>query len=383
MRSRQDNSVGRSIRSVLRGNKRGFKIGSKSKKQMFSNFARNLWHNTLTMTALWVSMLTTLSFVIPGLIVNPFHQQDVALKQLYENSGKLNEGEAALIIPVYVSEEKTVEEVPLEQYVRGVVAAEMPIEFELEALKAQAIASRTYIIRRLLKNDRSQVPNVEAIVTNTEQHQVYLTEKQMRAKWGWSEYRSNVDKLNQAVSETQGLILTYQGEPIQATFFSTSYGFTENSEDYWQDAIPYLRSVPSPWDEKLSPRYKQLKSIPIAEIYRKLDISEISAAALHWKVLERTESGRVKALSIGGRTFSGREIREHLGLASTWFQWAMDGSEVVFTTHGYGHGVGMSQWGANGMAKEGRTAKEILSYYYKDVRIDSISQLSSAIGLKS
>lgn len=278
------------------------------------------------------------------------------------------------VIPVYLTAEQRVDRVPLETYVRGVVAAEMPIEFELEALKAQALASRTYIIHRIMEQDFSQMPVKNAWVTDSAVHQAYLTEQKLKEKWTGDDYRRNMEKLDRAVRETKDKILLYQGKPINATFFSTSNGYTENAEDYWGQYIPYLRSVPSPWDARLAPHFRETIVMPYVQFMNKLGLSgavTASAAVNGTRVLEKTEGQRIKKVRIGGKLFTGKEVRERLELNSSQFEWKMKGTNVEITTTGYGHGVGMSQWGANGMAKEGKSAEEIVKYYYTGIEIGS------------
>lgn len=285
----------------------------------------------------------------------------------------------AQTVPVYMTKDKKTLEVDLEQYVRGVVAAEMPIDFEPEALKAQALAARTYIVRRLLEQDRTGVPVSGAVVTDTVTHQAFVSEQELKQRWSGEKYSVNMDKLNKAVQETKDQILTYEGKPIQATFFSTSNGYTENSEDYWGDKIPYLRSVPSPWDATLSPRYKETVTLSAKELQQKLGLRSAipvsTGSSSGIRVIEKSEGKRIKKLSVGGQTMSGREFREKLGLNSSHFQWSWKGSEVLITTFGYGHGVGMSQWGANGMAKEGKKAEEIVKYFYTGIELGQASTL--------
>ncbi|GBF78386.1 stage II sporulation protein D [Paenibacillus sp. 598K] len=277
----------------------------------------------------------------------------------------------ALRVEVYVSAEERVERVPLELYVRGVLAGEMPVDFELEALKAQAIAARTYIVKQLAAGGSGGVKGGD--VSDTVADQVYVPLRQLGDRWPEEESAQALAKLTRAVQETRGLIMTYNGQPIEASFFSTSNGYTENSEDYWTQSLPYLRSVASPWDEALSPRYEQAVTLTLAEFRRKLGVRK--GAEREMKVLEQTEGRRVKRMSIGGKTFTGRQVREKLGLASSQFVWSTGDGEITFTTYGYGHGVGMSQWGANGMALAGKQAKEILQHYYTGVKIEQASKL--------
>lgn len=271
-------------------------------------------------------------------------------------------------VRVYLAKEKRVETVPLELYVRGVIAGEMPVDFELEALKAQAIAARTYIVRRLAMGSGGDMPVGNADVTDTTDHQVYVPLAALVKRWPEETRRENLTKLNEAVRQTRGQIVTYGGEPIEALFFSTSNGYTENSEDYWNRKVPYLRSVASPWDENLSPSYKETVTLSLAEFYRKLGASGSPRPAI--RVLETTEGRRIKEIAVGSTRLSGREIREKLGLASSQFSWKIDGSSIHITTYGSGHGVGMSQWGADGMAREGASALRILAHYYSGTRVE-------------
>ncbi|WP_243633393.1 stage II sporulation protein D [Paenibacillus xerothermodurans] len=285
----------------------------------------------------------------------------------------------SLEVALYLTKQKKVVRLELNQYVRGVIAAEMPIEFELEAMKAQAMAARTYIIRRYVQQDFSNVPVAGAWVTDTIAHQAYVSDDELKQRWGADAYTANSDKLDRAVNETEDFILTYADEPIQANFFSTSNGYTENSEDYWNAYIPYLRSVPSPWDIHLSPRYAETVSISAKELQRRLGTNRMipvsAGKSSGLRVLETSQGRRIKKMTVGGKVFSGREIRERLGLNSSHFQWNWKGTDLIITTFGYGHGVGMSQWGANGMAREGKTAEEIVKHYYTGIAIQSAASL--------
>jgi stage II sporulation protein D len=321
-----------------------------------------------------------LLFLIPILLV------DMESDAAQTTNGKRSEDSAR--IRVYLTKEKRVIEVPLEEYVQGVVAAEMPADFHLEALKTQALAARTYIVYRLQKGSFSDMQKwgtaaETAYVTDTVQHQVYLTDKQLQRIWG-KEYEEKRKKIAQAVEATRGQILTYKGKPIYAAFFSTSNGKTENSEDYFSTAYPYLRSVDSPWDQE-SPKYKQQKSFAIKEVMRKLEEKtgkKIAIPAFQQgtgiKVITRTEGGRVGKIRIGDQIFTGREVREALQLSSSDFTWHVAQDRIVFTTYGYGHGVGLSQWGANLMAQQGKTAQEIVAHYYRGVSIQQVELTESA-----
>lgn len=325
---------------------------------------------------LWVVTLIVATLAIPVIMVKRMQQEQPVPKPMpvYDDQLETKRDETEIVIPVYLSRRQTVVDVPLEQYVRGVVAAEMPPDFELEALKAQAIAARTYIVRKIVEQDFGEMPHPRAWVTDTEADQAYMTDEELRARWPGREYAANIGKINRAVAETKGRIIVYDGRPIDATYFSTSNGYTENSEDYWSEAIPYLRSVESPWDADISPKYKTVTILPVKEVVNRLGLRDMPASAgkggkLGLTVSEMTGGNRIKTIKINGVTFSGREVREKLGLPSSHFTWIVNGDSIEFTTYGYGHGVGMSQYGANGMALLGHSAEEILRHYYQGVHI--------------
>lgn len=324
----------------------------------------------------WAAVLLFGAVLIPGLLVGHSSPATRSVSSLIE-SPAAHSPLSGLTVPVYLSREKRTAAVPLEQYVRGVVAAEMPVEFALEALKAQALAARTYVVCRMLERDGGAGSAEDALVTDTAAHQVFASDGQLREQWG-DNYPANMAKLNRAVQETQGLILTYEGRPINATFFSTSNGFTENSEDYWTSAVPYLRSVPSPWDKAISPKYKTTVELTAKQFWQKLGFpgAAQAGAASSMRVIDTTAGHRIKRMIVAGRSFSGRDAREKLGLPSSQFEWQVRGGAIRFTAYGYGHGVGMSQWGAHGMAREGRTAEQIVKHYYTGVEIAPLSSLS-------
>ncbi|MEF3305134.1 stage II sporulation protein D [Paenibacillus sp. GYB003] len=322
-----------------------------------------------------LAAILAVTLLIPGILVKRMGTD--AVRSPEPSGAEAAQQAKTLLIPVYLTREQKVEQVPLETYVRNVVAAEMPAQFELEALKAQAIASRTYIVKRWMEGDSSQVPVEGALVTDTVAHQAYVTEEQMKRNWGDAEYAARLDKLNRAVNETAGVVATYGHKPIQASFFSTSNGYTENAEDYWRDFVPYLRSVPSPWDKQLSPKYTAKATFTLQQFASRLGIASASALTKNGaiQVQATTEGHRIKTISIAGKTFTGREVREKLELNSSQFTWKISGSTIELTTYGYGHGVGMSQWGANGMAKEGKSAADIIKYYYQGVSLEDVSAI--------
>ncbi|RKD23090.1 stage II sporulation protein D [Ammoniphilus oxalaticus] len=327
-----------------------------------------------------VTLFLAVILIIPGLIAlfggskqqqtgsNVAEQQEeIPLPAAIENQ---------ISVSVYRAETEEVQVIPIEEYIAGVISGEMPADFELEALKAQALAARTYIIRRLAENDFSDVPK-GAHVTDTIQHQVYRDQQQQKESWGSRDFDWKIRKIRQAVVETKEQVLTYEGKPIDATFFSTSNGFTENSEEYWAQEIPYLRSVAVPWDQK-SPKYKEEYTFTAKQLEEKLGFklaAPVSTGNPGINIVEKTTGNRAAKIKVGDQELSGRQFREKLDLPSSAFEieGQSDGS-IKIKTFGYGHGVGMSQWGAHGMAREGKTATDIVQYFYQGIAIESYHQ---------
>ena len=317
-----------------------------------------------------LAILTTLAMIIPALLVIPFSDEEasgkIKEKIASEKPDTPLEKQSSVEVAVYRSAYHKIEKQPLEKYVAGVVAAEMPADFEIEALKAQALTARTFIVKQLI-NGSSDVPD-GADVSDTVQDQVYKSPEELKQIWG-KDYHWKMKRIEEAVGQTAGQILTYNGQPILASFFSTSNGYTENSEDYWKQPIPYLKSVKSPWDKE-SPQYYSKTVIPVEEFEKKLGL-HLRNKKDAGTIIQRTGGKRVGKVKIAGKEFTGREIREKLGLKSTDFSWVVKGDQMIITTKGYGHGIGMSQYGANGMAKEGKTYKQIVQHYYQHVQIAS------------
>lgn len=249
-----------------------------------------------------------------------------------------------------------IQNILLEEYVVGVVAGEMPVTFEMEALKAQSVASRSYVIKRLGMNQ-----NLDYDVVDTVSNQVYLDEGQLKEKWG-NNYVEYINKIKKAVNETSMEYLEYDGEVIDAMFFSTSNGYTEDSGVVFSNSLPYLKSVESSFDEEVSPVFKKTTTISLQEFYERLGLSY--EKNLKVSILQRSSSHRVVKLTINEKEFTGRDVYNKLGLRSCDFSFEQLGSNVLIETKGYGHGVGMSQYGAEGMAKKGYSYQDILNHYY-------------------
>ncbi len=259
-------------------------------------------------------------------------------------------------------------EIELEEFLVGAVAGEMPADFGFDALKAQAVAARSYICA-LLPEFGGKGKHGEAVIcTNSACCQAYIYPEELAVKWG-EHNAENLAKIKTAVSETAGEVLSFEGKPVSAPFFSTCGGHTENSEDVWQAAVPYLRSVACCWD-KAAPRYKSEASFTIEEVAEKFNATTEAVEAM--AVAEVSEGGRVKEVTVGDIKLSGTKIRSLLGLNSAAFSWAIAQNQVVFSVQGFGHGVGMCQHGAAGMAALGADYKSILKYYYTGIEIDKL-----------
>lgn len=295
-------------------------------------------------------ILSAVMILVPFFIIVFFDQykpKEIELKYITNETVRIKREETGEIEKVY-----------LEEYIVGVLAGEMPIYFEEEAFKAQAVAARTYVLKRMEYNK----DNLYDVVDSTT-NQVYLDNEYLKEAWG-SKYVQNINKLRKVVNETLGEYLTYDGKIIDALFFSTSNGYTEDSSLVFGFSADYLKSVASFWDEEISSAYTSTTKISLTDFYKKLDLNYQDT--LDIEILDRSKTNRINKLKINGTVFNGRTLYTKLSLRSTDFTITLDDDEVIIKTKGYGHGVGMSQYGALGMAKEGYTYKEILAYYYQD-----------------
>lgn len=261
--------------------------------------------------------------------------------------------------------------IPLEEYVTGVVAAEMPPAFADEALKAQAVLARTYAVRKMRAfGGPGGCGDIEdADVCGDFRDQAYVTYPELVQKLGEAQARAYWQRIVAAVTATAGEIVTYEGEPIVAVYHSTSAGMTEDAAEVWGHAYPYLQPVPS--DDRTSFRYEEQTRIPLGQVASEFGVSALPAAAGEPAVaaVGQTAGGRVRSVRIGTETVPATEFRQRLGLRSTNFVLREEGGELVITTYGYGHGVGMSQFGANEMAEAGRDYREIIAHYYQGVEV--------------
>ncbi len=264
---------------------------------------------------------------------------------------------------IFIEVEGQKEKIPLETYITGVVAAEMPVSFKKEALKAQAIAARTYALKTTNYGKTAIAPTVA--------RQVFYDEEQRKANWA-SNFLGNEKKIVEAINETKGQVLLYNNELITAMFHSTSNGKTESAYGYSGNNVPYLQSVASVSDQA-SPKFTAEQEWTLAQ-WNKLWPVQWQASDFNRVQLFYNDSGRVDRLQLGNNVWTGREVRTILGIPSTDFTINYNNTtrKVHVKTQGYGHGVGMSQYGAEAMANEGKTAAEILHYYYQDIEIKKI-----------
>ncbi len=281
------------------------------------------------------------------------------------------------LIKAYNTKTNEVIVIDFEEYLKGVVASEMPAEFNIEALKAQAVTARTYLLYKIKKFPEGQPEHKDAPICTGIHCQVWNSKNDLIAlhEEGW--YDKYWSKIEEAVNSTKNQILTYEGKIIEPLFHSTSGGRTENSEDVFSASVPYLRSVESPYESQ-APKLHSSAKISVDEFIKKIKSVygslNITPNNLKEKVKlgDISEGGKVKTLIIDGTEITGREIRSLFNLNSTNFSFIQSGNDLEIVTTGYGHGVGMSQWGANGMGEEGFNYKEILKHYYTNVEIVSM-----------
>lgn len=303
-----------------------------------------------------IIIFTALILFIPFVIVNFFDvDKKEEIKLRYESN---------IIIRVKRLNSNEIEYLPLEEYIVGVLAGEMPIYFEKEAFKAQAVAARSYALKKIEYNKDNEYDVVDSVL-----NQVYLDNYYLKEAWQ-DKYLDNINKLREIVNETSLEYLDYNGEVVDALFFSTSNGYTENASLVFNIDLPYLQSVTSMWDSSTSSAFRSTKKISIDEFYSSLNLEYSNT--LDFKVLRRSSTNRILNLSINGIEFTGKEVYDKLGLKSMDFSLKQDGNNIIIDTVGYGHGVGMSQYGAEGMALEGYSYKDILSHYYVGTSIKKI-----------
>ena len=267
-----------------------------------------------------------------------------------------------------------IEEILLDEYLYGVVSAEMPADFELEALKAQAIVARTYTIYKIIQN-QSKHENAH-ICDNSACCQAWISKDDRLAKWKEEERQEKWNKIVLAVNETKGKIITYEGKPINAFFHSNSGGATESPSNVWGGTgYPYLQTVSTSGEDAYSQYSSEVEItkeefiIKMKEKYSDFSINFEEENCI--QIIEYTTGGRIKTIKIGNQNLSGVEVRNIFGLRSANFEIEIT-DKISFSVIGYGHGVGMSQTGADSMAKQGYNYEDIIKHFYNGVLITDV-----------
>ena len=260
-------------------------------------------------------------------------------------------------IIIKINKNNEIQKINLEDYIVGVVAGEMPASFHEEALKAQAIASRTFAMYKLEKG------NKEYDLETTVDDQVYINESEMKDKWG-SEFDFYYKKIKEAVKETVNLVMTKDNKIFKSYYFAMSNGQTADSVSVFKENT--IDSVSSPWDNESLNKFIVTTEYNLDDLKQKLNITEEIKTI---EIISRDNTNRVEKLSVNDKSYTGIEFRKLLSLRSTDFEIEIKNNTCYITTKGYGHGVGMSQYGANGMAKDNYKYDEILKYYYQDIEI--------------
>lgn len=317
-------------------------------------------------------IFSTIFIVSPKELFNSF--------DIGENSIRYVKGDGVLVsgtdvVKMFNRKTDRLEEIPIEEYIKGVVSAEMPANFNDEAIKAQAVAARTYYFSKRLSHC-SEAKGGD--ICSSTHCQAYISKKERIESWAKNEAETNWKKIADAVEATKGQVLIYDGEIVKyPQFFATSSGKTESAVDVLSNEVPYLKSIDSPGEE-IAPKYETSTDIKMTEFINKINKAypkanlTVGNAALKISIATRTDGGGVKEIKLGEESISGVKFREVLGLNSANFILEFSKDSVKISCRGYGHGVGMSQWGANVMAKAGEKYDGILKHYYTGVEIDKI-----------
>ncbi|MBU5486112.1 stage II sporulation protein D [Clostridium sp. MSJ-11] len=332
-----------------------------------------------------VFLLMTFTTLISYLTLKPNNSKGQSLKEFNVNPSEVTLKEKKkedLKIKVYISKTKSIKEMDIEEYIKGVVAAEMPAEFHIEALKAQAVAARTYALTRMKGIGGQQcTQSNEGDICDTVHCQVYISKEERFSGWPNSKREEYWNKIEEAVAKTKGEVVTYNGSIAKELYyFAVSSGKTEDAEDVFSQAVPYLQSVDSPGEEgapkfNSSVSYSYSSFAKIINSYYPNSIPSSNSLKNSIKIKSRTSAGSVKELQVGKTTITGTKFRSMLGLNSTNFSFVFNKDTIDIVCKGYGHGVGMSQWGANAFAKSGKTYEDILTHYYKGINIKKYTEL--------
>lgn len=323
-----------------------------------------------------------LCFLLPVLASPKFKQQEKE-QERQERTDKIEPGisnydyQSYQTIKLFHNKTGEVQEIKLDDYLDGVVASEMPVDFELEALKAQAVVARTYTFYKILHQQGKH--EGADICDNSSCCQAWISKEDRLAKWPEENRQDNWNKILAAVNSTQGKIITYDGAPIDAFFHSNSGGKTEMPSNVWGgNEYPYLQVVETAGEENYT-QYSSKVELSKEEVLEKMkekyaDIEILWEQEDAIKILDYTEGNRVKTIKIGNKEIAGVEARTIFGLKSADFTVGIDGNMVIFQVIGYGHGVGMSQTGADSLAKQGKNYEEIIKHFYAGVEIEDYTE---------
>lgn len=305
-----------------------------------------------------------LGLLLPSVLFSIMEKREIMehqkIQQVDQLSSEISK-DRSFLLPVLL-DDGSVAELELEEYLIAVVLREMPASFETEALKAQAVVARTYALRRYELGGKHEVA---AVCTDSGCCQGYYSPDAYLCDGGNSE---SLEKVSAAVRATAGEVLKYDNELIEATYFSCSGGMTEDAAAVWGAEVPYLVATRSPGEENAT-YYIDTAKFTTSEFAKKLGIS-VSAAPSRWiEEVSYTPGGGVNKMCICGKTFKGTTLRQKLGLRSTAFAISVVGNTVTITTKGFGHRVGMSQYGADAMAVQGSTYQQILAHYYLNTQL--------------
>ena len=328
------------------------------------------------------AVLMAILFVLPLAVIVPFRSELFSSEERAAQSQKdpfvPGELDGETVLKVLDGDE--VREMTVGEYLVGVVRAEMPASFEEEALKAQAVAARTYTYYKIQTGGNHG--DTADICTDSTCCQAYIGEEQARSNWG-ADADENESKIEAAVRDTDGQVILYGGVPILAVFHSSSAGMTRAAGQVWLNDLPYLQSVTSPEQGNSIPNYYSRVEFTAEEFREKVLASypeaDLSGDISGWLQNAVTDTaGSVESVDVGGVSMKGSTLRSVLGLRSACFEWEAADGKLVFFVTGYGHGVGMSQYGANQMAKEGADYRTILTHYYTGVTVEPYT--TAAIG---
>lgn len=310
-----------------------------------------------------ISIILLVTLLLLPLSVLNLEQENTPVLPTVNQNKPSTSAENPNTIKVLMHETEKIEEMPVEDYLLGVVAGEMPALYEKEALKAQTVCAYTFMLWRQKANNDKDYDITDDYTTD----QCFVPIETARERWG-SHADEYTEKIKSAINEVKFQKLTYNGETILSVYHSLSSGKTESAKNVWGKDYPYLQAVASV-DDVLATNYTSTVTIAPEQIASALSLTANEVIQNGFADITRTESGTVKTLKIGAKEFKGSEIRKALDLKSSNFEIANKDGSFTFTVYGYGHGVGMSQNGANCMAKQGFTYEEILKHYYTGCQI--------------